>query len=213
MGGVHYNGGVCRAAEDTSTCVGQVQYFVKATPCTDEAMSALRALGIPSAVQRFAIVDAYRAEDVQTGLEVDVKDSWFKTVSKALKSAGLVKKDTSFSGLLNEVKEMSTVLAVGHRARVTLTQRTAQSGTLCRLAIPLSSNSETWYHKEGAACTNWSVHPMVRIDPRKERIGPMDLPTGDRRRTMQAAIKRVQETKLYFVHTFSKSNNKMWKHL
>jgi hypothetical protein len=202
---------VCRAAEETKTCVGQVQYFVKAAPCSDDATAALRQLGLPTAVQRFAIVDAYRATNAQSGLEVTGKEKWFKAVSQALCSAGLLQTLDCFAALLQEVRDWSMVLAVGEDARVKLTRRTATSGTLMRLAIPLSSKYAEWYSKEEAV-SNWSVHPLVRIDPRRAPIGSLDLPAGGgKRRPMESAIQRIVDAKLYFVHTWSMSNSKMWK--
>lgn len=189
--------------------MGRVAYFLKATPRSTQAAAALQALGLPTEPQRIAMVDAYSAQDVQGGLsDIDMKVEWVSCVADALVKAGLLRRRDGFLGLLQHVRNGATVLAVGPQAKVELTQRSSQSGTLRRIAVPLSSKYEVWYHKPGTEGANWAVYPVCRIDPRKAKVGNVTL-AGGGRVALQSAIHAVQNRLLYFVHTYSRSNSKL----
>lgn len=193
----------CRKSEETSTCAGRVAFFVKAEVRDDNCREALRALGLPTETQRFAIVDAYAATDVQKGTQgATMKQPWVSAVAHALVSARLLMRPTEYPRLLGKVQDMATVLAIGHQSRVTLRRASPAAGTLKQLAIPLSSNFEQWYHlNEG---DNLAVHPVCRIDPRK-----CTTVVGDGTGAVRTAINAVRNTMLYFVHTYSSSNCKI----
>jgi hypothetical protein len=101
--------------------------------------------------------------------------------------------------LLAKVQDMATVLACAHKSRVTLKRPTRMAGTLKRLAIPLSSNFEKWYNRDGTA--NCVVHPVCRIDPRR-----CTTVYGNVEGSVQSAVTAIRGTMLYFVHTYSNSN-------
>jgi hypothetical protein len=67
--------------------------------------------------------------------------------------------------LLAKMQDMATVLACAYNSRITLKRPSRMAGSLARLAIPVSSNFEHWYNREGAS--NHAFHPVCRIDPRK----------------------------------------------
>lgn len=193
----------CSSNPETKTCVGQVACFVKAEPRTPAAKSAAARLGLPTHPQRFAIVDAYVAEDVQTVTkDITLQTEGVKEVAGALVAARLLSRPRQFLSLLERVRQQATVLAVGKASQVRLrgpNSDDAAAGALTRLAIPLSSNLQASYPR----CHTGAVAPVCMIDPRTEKI-VMDVEHGP----MQAAVRRITDTKLYFVHTFSKSNSK-----
>jgi hypothetical protein len=177
-----------------------VAFFVKAVVRDNECRAALQALGLPTETQRFAIVDAYAASDVQKGVTgVDMKQDYVKAVGGALAAAKLLPQASDYSKLLDKVHEMATVLACAKKSKVTLKRTAKTAGRLKRLAIPLSSNYEQWYHR--AESDNYAVHPVCRIDPRKCTTVFSNVTA-----TVQPAIKAVRDTMLYFVHTYSNSN-------
>ena len=50
---------------ETTPHVGQVKYFVRADPADAAARAALEGLGLPTVPQKFAMVQAYKAHNVQ----------------------------------------------------------------------------------------------------------------------------------------------------
>lgn len=177
---------------------------MKATPRSPQAVASLRALGLPTEPQRFAIVDAYSVSDAQQACQgIDLKTPWAAAVAQAMVQAGLLADKESFINLLLRVQDHATVLRVGTQSKVMLTRRLPNSGDLHRLAIPLSSNYESWYHKNNADA-NWAVTPVVRIDPRKAKV----IMTSQNPQ-MGRAMDAVRNTLMYFVHTYSMSNSKL----
>jgi hypothetical protein len=196
-------GWVCRNSEKTSTCVGRVVHFVKAVPRPD-ALGSLLALGLPVEPQRFAIVQAYTASQAQQAcMGVDLQTDWAQAAAGALAKAGMLADKQSFINMLLKVQESATVLRVGRHSQVKLSRRASEAGELHRLAIPVSSNYETWYHKNNEAA-NWAVTPVVRIDPRKARVT-----MRSENEVMNRAMDAVRNTLMYFVHTYSMSNSKL----
>jgi hypothetical protein len=194
-------GPACRSDQETKTCVGRVEYFVKAEPRSEVCKQAVAALGLPTEPQRFAIVEAFVAEDVQKSLsKLTLKTPWVKEVANALVKARITEKPTDFLGLLSAIQASCPVLAIGDSSRVKLRLPSAEAGSLARLAIPISSNCQAWYNKDA----NWGVLPLCRIDPRKSTVN-MDVDAG----RMQGAVNRLGKTKLYFVYTWSKSNSQL----
>lgn len=185
--------------------MGRVLYFVKAVPAGSEAVKAsLRALGLPLKPQRFAIVEAYTADSVQQACDgINHKTPWAKAVAEAMVAARVLSDTQSFFNLLMQVQDNATVLRIGHKSRVAIRTSRASAGALHRLAIPLSSNYEAWYHKNNP-CANWAVEPVVRIDPRRASIKIKDTNPE-----MMKAITAARNTLLYFVQTFSNSNSRM----
>jgi hypothetical protein len=182
--------------------VGRVAFFVKAT-VGEKCMDAVQALGLPTQPQRFAIVQAYSAEDVQGGLAAaTAQKPWVKAAAQALVDAKLLTTTGAYLRLLAKVRDMATVLAIGEGSRVALKGRTPGGGSLKLLAIPLSSNYEAWYHRTPSA--NWAVHPVCRIDRRRVKV---HMDGG--RREVDRAIAAARRTLMYFVHTYSKSNAKL----
>jgi hypothetical protein len=175
-------------------------YFVKATVRNEASRASLEALGLPTETQRFAIVEAYKADHVQNGVKgATMKHKWMSTVAGALAAAKLLPSATEYPRLLAKVQNMATVLACAYNSRVTLKRPARTAGCLMRLAIPVSSNYELWYNKEGSA--NYAVSPVCRIDPRK-----CTTVYGNVDGTVQRAVTAVRSTMLYFVHTYSNSN-------
>jgi hypothetical protein len=184
--------------------VGRVAYFVKAVPRCARAAACLQRLGLPVEPQRFAIVDAYTTTQAQQACQgVDLQTDWAKAAATALVSAGILADKPSFITLLQRAQDNATVWRVGQQSKVKLTRRLGQAGELHRLAIPLSSNYESWYHKDNLNA-NWSVTPVVRIDPRKAKV-QMRSENAQMNRAMDA----VRNTLMYFVHTYSMSNSKL----
>jgi hypothetical protein len=181
--------------------VGRVAYFVKAILRSEGAKEAARRLGLPGQPQRFAIVDAFVADDVQSALRnVSLRDPPVAAVANAMVKAKLVKEPQAYLGLLSKVQAGATVLAVGQQSEAHLSIPGApEAGTLQSLAVPLSSNFATWYQETA----NWAVAPICRIDPRLSKL-QMQVGSGP----MQSAVNRITATKMYFVHTYSKSNSK-----
>jgi hypothetical protein len=194
----------CRAAAITTTCVGKVLYFVKATPRTAAEEKSLQALGLPQKPQRFAIVEAYPVSQAQDGCKVDPTSDWMKAVVAAMKASGVLTPSSNIKQLLNMVKERAAVLRAAKDSQVKLTRRSKESG-LRRLAIPLSSNYACWYHK-GNDEANWHVQPVVMIDPRRAKV---TLKTKDITAQMNRALAAVTTTLMYFVYTYSMSNLNM----
>jgi hypothetical protein len=176
-----------------------VAYFVKALFRNEAAGEAAIRLGLPAKPQRFAIVDAWVAEDVQSALRnISLKDLSVAAVANALVKAKIVKQPQAYMELLSKVQAMATVLAIGEDSKAHLSRPgDPEAGTLRRLAIPLSSNFATWYQQ----AANWAVAPICRIDPRVSKI-QMHVDAGP----MQSAVNRITATKSYFVHTYSRSN-------
>jgi hypothetical protein len=190
----------CRNREETTSCVGRVAFFVKATVRNPLCRDALAALGLPTDTQRFAIVDAFTAMDVQRGTKgVTMKQPWVTAVGGALVSAKLVAEANEFPRLLARVQDGATVLACPYKSKVTLRRPSPSAGSLTRLAIPLSSNYEQLYHR--GETDNYAVHPVCRIDPRRctTIYGKVEGPA-------RAAVTAIRGTMLYFVHTYSNSN-------
>jgi uncharacterized protein YgbK (DUF1537 family) len=190
----------CRNREETATYVGRVAYFVKAIVRDDKSQEALQALGLPTETQRFAIVDAYEVENVQSGAKsATMKQPWVSAVGRAMAAAKVLHSAAEYPRLLAKVQDMATVLACAYNSRITLKRPSRMAGSLKRLAIPVSSNFEQWYNREGAA--NHAVHPVCRIDPRKctTVYGKVDGKA-------QSAVTAIRGTMLYFVHTYSSSN-------
>jgi hypothetical protein len=185
--------------------VGRVAYFVKATPVDQQAEQALHALGLPVEPQRFAIVQGYSASPAQDALSaLSLKEPWVRAAADALKHANLLKDSASFTAMINRVRNWATVLRVTSKgSNVRLSRTRGSSGELDRLAIPLSSNFEEWYHK-GNEHANWTVTPVVRIDPRRATVHM--TPSGP---AMQAAMNRIRGTVQYFVRTYSSSNSRL----
>jgi hypothetical protein len=127
-----------------------------------------------------------------------MQDPGIKAVANALVKAKLMKGPREYLGLLKKVQQSATVLAMYSAAKAHLRVPDSEAGTLRRLAVPLSSNFATWYQETA----NWAVSPVCRIDPRLARI-QMQVDAGP----MQSAVNRIAATKMYFVHTFSKSNS------
>jgi hypothetical protein len=190
----------------TTTCVGRVSYFVKATPRSPEDRETVQALGLPTEPQRFAILDAYTASHAQGACEgLSMSMPWVKAAAKACSAAGVLGNNDTFLDMLQMVQSWAPVLRVGKNAQVKLTRgkgKSRRSGTLNRIAVPLSSNYEAWYHKDNPDA-NWVVQPVVRIDPRKAKTK-----MTSKGEEMDRAIKAVNSTKAYFVYTYSMSNNK-----
>lgn len=194
---------VCRHSEETSTCVGRVAHFVKATPRNAQCVRSLQAMGLPTEPQRFAIVDAYTALEAQQACSgIDLQTDWAQATAAALVKAGMLADKQSFLGLLTRVQDFATVLRVGKQSKVKL-RRTGKPGELVRLAIPLSSHYPAWYHKNNEEA-NWSVSPVVRIDPRKAKVK-----MNSESQQMSRAMDEVRATLMYFVHTYSMSNSKL----
>jgi hypothetical protein len=182
-----------------------VLHFVKAVPRSKEASQCLEALGLPTEAQRFAIVEAYVATDAQDACSsITLKDQWAAAVAAALVKARQFGTPKDFITLLKKCREQAMVLRVGKQSRVTLTRRSGASGTLYRLAIPVSGNFEHWYHRQNDKA-NWAVIPVVRIDRRRATVTLKKSMS----RTMTAAMDAIRDTLMYFVHTHSLSNNKM----
>jgi hypothetical protein len=166
----------------------------------DASRDALRVLGLPTETQRFAIVDAYKADNVQNGAKGAImKHAWVSTVGGALAAAKLLPSAAEYPRLLAKVQDMATVLACAYNSRITLKRPTRTSGCLKRLAIPISSNFEQWYNRDGSA--NFAVQPVCRIDPRK-----CTTVCGNVEGAVQRAVAAARNTMLYFVHTYSNSN-------
>jgi hypothetical protein len=183
------------------TCVGRVAYIVKAQPRSATCGEAVSKLGLPLKPQRFAIVDAFVVQDVQNATKnLTLKDAGMKEVARALVKAGLIRQENGILHLLKSARESAPVLAMGKDARVHLRGTDPEAGVLKRLAIPLSSNCASWCR----TTDNWSVAAVCRIDPRKVKL-QMNVDPGP----MQAAVNRISNTKLYFVHTYSKSNSRV----
>jgi hypothetical protein len=141
------------------------------------------------------------AKDVQNATKnMTLGDPAVKAVANALVKSRLLNTPRRFLELLESVRQMATLLAIGESAKVHLRGRDADAMSLNRLAIPLSSNSDSWYHP----AANWAVAPVCRIDPRKVKL-QMKVDPGP----MQTAVNRISATKLYFVHTYSRSNSRM----
>jgi hypothetical protein len=195
---------VCRNAEEAALCVGRVVHFVKCTPKSPAAEQALLALGLRTEVQRFAIVEAYTCTRAQGACEgLSLQTPWVQAAARALVAAGVLADRNSFLGLLHKVRDGATVLRVGQQCKVRLTRRNDTSGELHRLAIPLSSNYVTWYHKNNELA-DWAVTPVVRIDPRKAKVTMTATSPG-----MTRAIEHVKKTLMYFVETYSMSNSRL----
>jgi hypothetical protein len=78
---------------------------------------------------------------------------------------------------------------------------------LKKLAVPVSSLYEQYYGRPPPAETNWTVHPIVRIDKRKVSLR---LGVDERKDTPTSrAIKAIRGRTQYFVHTYSKSNSQL----
>jgi hypothetical protein len=166
-------------------------------------MEAVQALGLPTQPQRFAIVQAYCAKDVQAGLATaTAQKPWVRAAAQALVDAKLLKTRRDYLDLLSKVRGMATVFAIGEGSRVALQARTHGGGSLKVLAIPLSSNYEAWYHHTPHA--NWAVHPVCRIDRRRVSV---TMDTGQQDADRAVAVAR--RTLMYFVHTYSMSNAKL----
>jgi hypothetical protein len=173
---------------------------VKATVRNERCRAALAALGLPTDTQRFAIVNAFAAQDVQKGMTgVNMKQAWARAVGGALASAKLLPSAADFPRLLAKVQDMATVLACPKKSKIALRRPSPAAGSLERLAIPLSSNCVQLYHRGGSA--NYAVQPVCRIDPRKCKtlFGTAEGP-------VRSAATAVRGTMMYFVHTYSNSN-------
>jgi hypothetical protein len=195
---------MCRSSEETTTCVGRVVHFVKCTPRDALATRALLALGLPTEPQRFAIVEAYTATLAQQACQgLALQTPWVLAVARALVSSGVLADRKSFLHLLRKVSDWATVLRVGKQCKVRLARRPGNSGELHRLAIPLSSKYEAWYHKDNEHA-NLTVTPLVRIDPRKAKVQMTPSSPG-----MSRAIEDVKKTLMYFVYTHSMSNSRL----
>jgi hypothetical protein len=195
---------MCRNAEEATTCVGRVVHFVKCTPKGPEAAGALLALGLRAEPQRFAIVEAYTSTRAQGACDgLNLQTPWVQAAARALVSSGVLADKKSFLSLLHKARDGATVLRVGQQCKVRLTRRHDNSGELHRLAIPLSSNYVTWYHKDNVLA-DWAVTPLVRIDPRKAKVSMTPTSPG-----MTRAIEQVKKTLMYFVETYSMSNSRL----
>lgn len=192
--------------------MGRVKYFVKAVP-KGASEPLLHALGLPLQAQRFAIVEAYTAENVQEGLhglydgsaEVEQNAPWMKAVSNALVKAGLVERPSDFDDVLQRVDAWAMLLAIGHKSKVTLRSSSkTQGGALTQLAIPVSSLHPQWYHRPAAGC--WGVIPLVRIDPTGALVQSSKVEAG----AMQRAVSRAKGRLLCFVHTYSRSGSVLY---
>lgn len=177
---------------------------MKAVPRSRDSAKALIELGLPVQPQRFAIVEAYVTEEAQQACNgISLKTPWAKAVAQAMVSAQILDDTDSFMSLLMQVQAMATLLRVTKKSRVVLRKRQSSAGALHRLAIPLSSNYEEWYHKDNPAA-NWAVEPVVRIDPRNASVK-----IADPKPEMSKAITAAKNTLLYFVHTYSNSNSRL----
>jgi hypothetical protein len=177
-----------------------VAYFVKAVLRNENTRNAATRLGLPVTPLRFAIVDAYVANNAQAAIQnVSLREPAVMAVASALVKARLLETQQGYIDLLAKAQQSAALLAMNDASKAHLRTPAAEAGTLRRLAIPLSSNM-AWYHQ----AANWVVAPLCRIDPRLSKIS-MQVDGG----AMKAAVNRITATKMYFVHTYSWSNSRM----
>lgn len=201
---------MCRKNNATKTLAGEVQYCVKATPASARAKEALSALGLPTEPQRFAVVEAYEVNEVQKACSgLSLATPWVQAAARALTEAGVLPDPAAFTKLLGTVAQDASVLGMVGDARGSPLQvvlhdgrkSKEHQGVLRRLAVPISSNYHEWYGKGEHSSVNWGVHPLVRIDRRKVK-----LQVANNTDQVKKAIARAMKTPMYFVHSFSKSN-------
>ena len=183
--------------------MGKVQYFVKAVPLPI-FQRHLEALGLPTQPQRFAIVDAYLADNVQHGMDLSAEDyeEWVTPVQQACVSAGLCRDHREFKNMLRTVEQFSELLAVAKdHSRVVLRHPGRQGRGLETLAIPLSSQAAEWY---SASKGPDSVEPVVRIQPSKK---PLQRVRGERDPNSERAKKAMDNTLMYFVPPYARSGS------
>lgn len=199
----------CRGREVATQCVGQVAYFVRAQPKCEESKAALEALGLPAEVQRFAIVEAYTAGDVQEALDElygagsEPNRPWVDAVAQALQRSGLIDNPSGFRTVLKQVNSCARVLAMEANSRVVLPSKPGArvpGVPLRKLAIPVSSMRDDWYLKPERGC--WGCSPMVRIDPRRATV-QCSVAKG----AMQKAVNKAKKRIMYFVQTHSMSGS------
>lgn len=182
--------------------MGMVLCFVRVTPKTRRDAEAFKNLGLPQEPQRFAIVQAFAASEVQQACKGAYQTGWAATVAKAMVAAQVIQNTAQFRTILRTVNEGASVLRVASDSRVKLSRRHGTSGSLQTLAIPVSSNYEDWYHKDNTEA-NWHVAPVVLIEPRRMTIkvtGTIKCPK------MKSALEAVKKSAMYFVNTYSTSN-------
>ena len=82
----------CRRSTVTHTFVGRIMYFVLAEPADDLAVSRLTALGLTTAPQKFAMVEAYEAKNVQEVVPKEPRAQdrpWHKAAADAIGGANI----------------------------------------------------------------------------------------------------------------------------
>ena len=210
----------------TSTCVGRIKHFVKATVRSNTHAKALRKLGLATDEQRFAIVNLYETTSVQEGLHgVKVGNGgtwWANAVAQSMaeqRHYDMPGRFQQFRKLLDNVTRDALVLAVkrphqDQQKRWYTAQVTARSKldgeALREFAIPLSSNHEERYARPDAGQANWQVEPVVKIDRDLAKVEIKDATDKD----VRVAIERIKKQQWYFVQTHSGSNsNTKWRHL
>jgi len=194
-------GDACRHKETTATCVGNIKYFVSAVPLSEGSMTACQALGLPVQEQLFAVVLPYEVKDVQQSLRgVNAKTAWVKPVLRPLISSKVLHTGAEFVQLMAKVSQSSTVFAVGQDGPARLKHRWGRGPKLDHLAIPVSARVGDLYVKAAEDTTGWAVHPVVRVDPRREVTGRS---TDKDPPALKAAVAASQRISMYFVHQYS----------
>ena len=185
--------------------MGQVNYFIKATP-SKTALGAARELGLIVKAQRFAIVEAYVGKEAQgAGKGLSMQTEWVKAGGRAMYSARVTQREDGILGVISKAVESASVTAqtctpgTARARRVTL--KGSRSGELKKIAVPITSNFEEWYTKPAVESVNWVVSPVVRIDRQK-----VDLSVPEPEYHVGKMLDRASRRKQYFVNTYSMSN-------